>query len=120
MPKRLGFKIALFFLAAAAVSPADADAIGKVTDVARKTTADAAGGHRELDLGSDVAAKDTVVTDTVGQAALRFVDETQLRGTICYEKAASENQDMCRAGSECALGCSNCTEEDPRRRHRAG
>jgi len=78
MPKRLGFKIALFFLAAAAVSPADADAIGKVTDVARKTTADAAGAHRELDLGSDVAAKDTVITDKVGKAALRFVDETQL------------------------------------------
>jgi hypothetical protein len=78
MPKRLGFKIALFFVAAAAVSPADADAIGKVTDVARKTTADAAGAHRELDLGSDVAAKDTLITDKVGKAALRFVDETQL------------------------------------------
>src|SRR5437588_5581666 len=78
MPKRLGFKVALFFVAAAAVSPADADAIGKVTDVARKTTADAGGAHRELALGSDVAAKDTVVTDKVGEAELRFVDETEL------------------------------------------
>jgi hypothetical protein len=77
MPSWPGATIVIFFLAAA-VSSAYADAIGRVTDVARKTTADAAGAHRELDLGSDVAARDTVVTDKVGKAALRFVDDTQL------------------------------------------
>jgi hypothetical protein len=77
MPHWPGVTIAIFFLTAA-VSPAYADAIGRVTEVARKTTADTAGAHRELDLGSDVAARDTVVTDKVGKAALRFVDDTQL------------------------------------------
>jgi hypothetical protein len=77
MPNRLGF-IASILLSAAAVSPALADAIGNVTQVARKASADASGARRDLDVGSDVAAKDTVVTDTVGKAALRFVDDTQL------------------------------------------
>lgn len=77
MPSRLGF-IASILLSAVAVSPALADAIGNVTQVARKASADASGARRDLDVGSDVAAKDTVVTDTVGKAALRFVDDTQL------------------------------------------
>jgi hypothetical protein len=77
MQKWLGFSLTIFCWTVAAV-PAHAGAIGKTTEVARKASADASGARRELELGSDVAARETIVTDKVGKAAFRFLDNTQL------------------------------------------
>jgi hypothetical protein len=77
MQKWLRLSLSIFCLTLAVV-PAYAGAIGTTTEVARKATADASGARRELDVGSDVAARETIVTDEVGRAAFRFLDNTQL------------------------------------------
>jgi hypothetical protein len=78
MQKWLGFSLTIFCWTAAAVPAAHAGAIGTTTEVARNATADASGAKRELELGSGVAARETIVTDKVGKAAFRFIDHTEL------------------------------------------
>jgi hypothetical protein len=55
-----------------------ADTIGTATDVARLAVAETQGARRDLAVGADVAARDTITTDRVGKAVFRFLDDTRM------------------------------------------